>query len=42
MAAVILGGWAGAEYGSQRFANPLIRQVPAVLLVIAGDKMVLV
>jgi uncharacterized protein len=42
MAAVLLGGWAGAEYGSRRFANPLIRQVLAVVLAIAGGKMVLV
>jgi uncharacterized membrane protein YfcA len=42
MAAVLLGGWTGAEYGSRRFANPLIRQVLAVVLAIAGGKMVLV
>jgi len=42
MAAVLLGGWAGAEYGSRRFANPLIRRVLAVVLAIAGGKMVLV
>jgi uncharacterized protein len=42
MAAVLAGGWAGAEYGSRRFANPLIRQVLAVVLGIAGGKMVLV
>ena len=42
MAAVLLGGWVGAEYGSRRFANPLIRQVLAVVLGIAGGKMVLV
>ena len=42
MAAVLAGGWAGAEYGSRRFANPLIRQVLAVVLFIAGGKMVLV
>jgi uncharacterized membrane protein YfcA len=42
MAAVLVGGWAGAEYGSRRFANPLIRQVLAVVLGIAGAKMVLV
>jgi uncharacterized membrane protein YfcA len=42
MAAVFIGGWAGAEYGSRRFANPLIRQVLAVVLGIAGGKMVLV
>jgi uncharacterized membrane protein YfcA len=42
MAAALVGGWAGAEYGSRRFANPLIRQVLAVVLAIAGGKMVLV
>ena len=42
MAAVLVGGWAGAEYGSRRFANPRIRQVLAVVLAIAGGKMVLV
>ena len=42
MAAVLVGGWAGAEYGSKRFANPLIRQVLAIVLGIAGGKMVLV
>ncbi|MGQ0509377.1 MAG: sulfite exporter TauE/SafE family protein [Betaproteobacteria bacterium] len=42
MVAVLIGGWAGAEYGSRRFANPLIRQVLAVVLGIAGGKMVLV
>jgi hypothetical protein len=42
MAAVLVGGWAGAEYGSRRLANPLIRQVLAVVLAVAGGKMVLV
>ncbi len=42
MAAVLIGGWLGAEYGSRRFANPIIRQVLAVVLGIAGGKMVLV
>lgn len=42
MAAVLVGGWAGAEYGSRRLANPVIRQVLAVVLGIAGGKMVLV
>lgn len=42
MAAVLLGGWAGAEYGSRRFANPIIRRLLAVVLAIAGGKMVLV
>jgi len=42
MAVVVVGGWAGAEYGSRRFANPLIRRVLAVVLAVAGGKMVLV
>ena len=42
MAAVLVGGWAGAEYGSKRFANPVIRRVLAVVLAVAGGKMVLV
>lgn len=42
MAAVLAGGWAGAEYGSRRFANPLIRRGLGVVLAIAGGKMVLV
>lgn len=40
--AVIVGGWLGAEYGSRRFANPLVRRVLAVVLALAGAKMVLV
>ena len=39
--AVLAGGWFGAEYGSRRFANPVVRQVLAVVLVLAGGKMVL-
>jgi uncharacterized membrane protein YfcA len=42
MAAVLVGGWAGAEYGSKRFANPIIRRMLALVLAIAGGKMVLV
>ena len=40
--AVVLGGWLGAEYGSRRFANPVIRRFLAVVLAVAGGKMVLV
>jgi uncharacterized membrane protein YfcA len=40
--AVLAGGWVGAEYGSRRFANPLVRRVLAVVLALAGAKMVLV
>jgi uncharacterized membrane protein YfcA len=42
MLAVLAGGWVGAEYGSKRFGNPVIRRVLAVVLAIAGSKMVLV
>ena len=40
--AVLAGGWLGAEYGSRRFANPVVRRVLAVVLALAGAKMVLV
>lgn len=40
--AVLVGGWLGAEYGARRFANPLVRRVLAVVLALAGAKMVLV
>ena len=40
--AVLIGGWLGAEYGSRRFANPLVRRVLAVVLALAGGKMMLV
>lgn len=41
-AAVLAGGWLGAEYGSRRFANPVVRRMLAVVLAVAGAKMVLV
>jgi uncharacterized membrane protein YfcA len=41
-AAVIAGGWLGAEYGSRRFANPVVRRVLAVVLAVAGSKMIFV
>ena len=37
--AVLIGGWLGAEYGSRRFANPLVRRVLAIVLALAGVKM---
>ena len=40
--AVIAGGWLGAEYGSRRFTNPVVRRVLAVVLAVAGAKMMLV
>jgi uncharacterized membrane protein YfcA len=39
---VLIGGWLGAEYGSRRFTNPIVRRVLAVVLAVAGAKMVLV
>ena len=41
-AAVLVGGWLGAEYGSRRFANPLIRRMLALVLAVAGAKMMTV
>jgi hypothetical protein len=41
-ATVLAGGWLGAEYGSRRFANPLVRRLLAVVLALAGGKMILV
>ena len=40
--AVLAGGWVGAEYGSRRLANPVVRRFLAVVLAVAGIKMVLV
>jgi uncharacterized membrane protein YfcA len=40
--AVLIGGWLGAEYGSRRFANPVVRRVLGLILGVAGAKMVLV
>jgi uncharacterized membrane protein YfcA len=41
-AAVLVGGWLGAEFGSRRFANPVMRRVLAVVLAVAGFKMVFI
>ena len=38
--AVLVGGWLGAEYGSRRFANPLVRRLLAIVLGLAGAKMI--
>lgn len=39
--AVLIGGWFGAEYGSRRFANPIVRRMLALVLALAGAKMIL-
>lgn len=36
---VIIGGWIGAEYGSRKFANPLIRKILATILLLGGTRM---
>jgi hypothetical protein len=40
--AAVVGGWIGAEYGSRRFGNPAIKKLLALVLAIAGVKMMLV
>jgi hypothetical protein len=40
--AAIAGGWIGAEYGSKRLASWTIRRLLAVVLAVAGIKMILV
>jgi len=39
--AVVIGGYIGAEYGSKRLATPAIRKALALVLLIAGVKMLL-
>jgi uncharacterized membrane protein YfcA len=41
-AAALLGGWAGAYYGSRRLAPGGLRKVLGVVLIVAGLKMMLV
>jgi len=36
---VVAGGYVGAEYGSRRFANPTIQRLLALVLLVAGVKM---
>lgn len=38
--AAVVGGFIGAEYGSRRFGNPAIKKLLAVVLAIAGVKMI--
>lgn len=38
--AAVAGGYLGAEYGSKRLGNPMIQKLLAVVLVIAGAKMI--
>jgi uncharacterized protein len=40
-AAAVMGGWLGAGYGSRHLAGPRLRQVLAIVLVIAGLKLLL-
>lgn len=40
-AAAALGGYVGSEYGSRRIAGPTLRRLLAVVLVIAGLKLIL-
>lgn len=42
MLVVLVGGWIGAEYGSKRLANPIIQRLLALVLLVAGAKMLLV
>ena len=39
--AAVAGGLIGAEYGSQKLANPTIRKLLALVLLFAGSKMLL-
>lgn len=39
-AAAVAGGFIGAEYGSRRLGNPTIQKILAVVLAIAGAKMI--
>lgn len=38
--AAVIGGWIGAEYGSRRLAPPALRRLLALVLVVAGLKLV--
>ncbi|MBF0266390.1 MAG: sulfite exporter TauE/SafE family protein [Gammaproteobacteria bacterium] len=38
--AAVIGGFIGAEYGSKRFGNPTIKKLLAIVLLVAGIKMI--
>lgn len=38
--AAVIGGFIGAEYGSRWFPNPTIQKLLAIVLLIAGAKMI--
>jgi uncharacterized membrane protein YfcA len=40
-AAAMIGGWVGAEYGSRRFSHLTLQRVLAVVLTIAGFKLII-
>lgn len=40
-AAVVLGGWIGASYGSRRAPAPVLRQLLSLVLIVAGVKLIL-
>jgi len=40
-AAVVLGGWIGASYGSRRALAPVLRQLLALVLIVASAKLIL-
>jgi uncharacterized protein len=40
-AAAVIGGWVGAEYGSRRFSQLTLRRLMALVLTIAGLKLIL-
>lgn len=39
-AAVVIGGWIGASYGSKRAPPPVLRQLLALVLIVAGAKLI--
>jgi len=41
LVAAMLGGFIGSEFGSRRLSSPAIRRLLAVVLAIAGGKMIL-